>query len=180
MCRWCVNAGECWQTLELAVWGFVGEFCDMERHKELRHIEAILMDVCANACGNVAYFRVHLGRDGPKHGAVLLSLWISHSPNAQICAQRWGTRESLPRESAALWIGFIWIPDNHIDKSYPILEQVHQQQRNKVQSPDQLNSSRWKQKSSACHHWSPQRISLCAGSCATDTASKSARVDYMS
>lgn len=63
---------------------FVGEFGDMELHKELQRIEAILMDVCANACGNVAYFRVQVGRDGPKHGAILFSAWICQSPNAQV------------------------------------------------------------------------------------------------
>ena len=147
-------------------------------HKELRRLGAILVDVCANACGNVAYFRVQLGRDGPTHGAVLLSWWISQCRNAQICALRWGAGESLPGESAALWTGFIWIPHSHIGKCSPILEQVHQKQHNKVRSPDQLDSSRWKQKSSACSPppRSPQRISLCAGSCAADTASESAHV----
>lgn len=147
--------------------GFVGEFCDMERHKSSNiqnqswwmpgrtHVGT--WRISAFSLAGMEWWR-----------AVLLPVWISR--NAQICAQRWGTVESLPGESAALWTGFIWIPDNHIDKSYPIWEQVHQQERNKVQSPDQLNSSRWKLKSIACHHRSPQRISLCAGSCATDTA----------
>lgn len=59
-------------------------------------------DVCAYTCGIVAYFRVQNGQDGSKLGAALLSVWISPSRNAHICAQRWGTAVYFQRKCCAL------------------------------------------------------------------------------